>query len=80
MRMDDFRQQILCLLERRGPHKTICPSEVLSAADKQRPEVMEQVRASARRLAAEGKIEITQKGRVVDVDAVRGPIRLRKKR
>ena len=80
MRMDDFRQQILSLLEQRGPHKTICPSEVLTDADKQQPEVMEQVRVSARHLAAEGKIEITQKGRVVDLDTVRGPIRLRNKR
>jgi hypothetical protein len=78
--MDDYREQILRLLEQRGPLKTICPSEVLNDTDKQRPELMERVRVSARRLAAEGRIEFTQKGRIVEPHAVRGPIRLRKKR
>jgi hypothetical protein len=79
-RMDAYREQILKLLERRGPTKTICPSEVLSESEKQRPECMERVRRSARRLAIEGKIEITQRGRVVQPDQIRGPIRLRTKR
>jgi hypothetical protein len=78
--MDEYRELILSLLGRRAPNKTICPSEVLSDAEKQEPELMERVRASARRLAIEGKIEITQKGRVVDPDTVRGPIRLRLRR
>jgi len=78
--MDDYRELILRLLGQRGPNKTICPSEVLSDAEKQEPESMERVRASARRLAAEGKIDITQKGRVVDPGTHRGPIRLRLRR
>ena len=53
---------------------------MLSESEKQRPECMERVRRSARRLAIEGKIEITQRGRVVQPDQIRGPIRLRTKR
>ena len=38
---------------------------------------MEPVREAARRLAARGAIEITQRGAVVDPLSFRGPIRLR---
>jgi hypothetical protein len=75
--MDDYGEQILRLLRQRGPHKTICPSEVLNASEKQNPVLMERVRASARGLAVAGKIEITQKGRVLDPANFQGPIRLR---
>ena len=40
---------------------------------------MEHVRRSARLLAADGLIEITQKGKAVDPQDFRGPIRLRLK-
>ena len=39
--------------------------------------LMEPVRQAARRLAARGVLDITQKGLVVDPAAFRGPIRLR---
>ena len=38
---------------------------------------MEPVREAARRLAAQGAIEITQRGAAVDPLSFRGPIRLR---
>jgi hypothetical protein len=38
---------------------------------------MPQVRAIAATLAARGRIEVTQRGRVVDAGGARGPIRLR---
>jgi hypothetical protein len=41
---------------------------------------MEPARAAARRLAAAGRLEITQQGRVVDPASIRGPVRLRKPR
>jgi len=39
---------------------------------------MERARQAARRLVARGLVEITQRGRVVDPDHARGPIRIRK--
>ena len=76
----DYTTRILDLLRARGPDKTICPSEVLSGEDKQNEALMEQVRASARLLAAKHLIEFTQRGKVVDPVAAKGPIRLRLKR
>jgi len=68
---------ILGLLEARGGG-TICPSE---AARRVRPDdwrpLMEAARRAARRLAAEGRVEVMQGGRVVDPGVFRGPIRLR---
>lgn len=73
----DFREKILTLLLERGPLKTICPSEVLPPEQKQDKVMMEHVRRSARLLASEGKIQITQSGRPVDPTDFRGPIRLK---
>ena len=70
---------IVRLLSQCASHATICPSE---AAREVFPlawrEQMEEARMAARRLVAEGIIEITQGGRVVDPSHVKGPIRLRK--
>ena len=61
---------------RRGPGKTYCPSEAarILAAD-WRP-LMPHIRAAAVRLHRTGLLRATQKGRPVDPQAVRGPIRL----
>ena len=75
----DFREEILALLRERQRNHTICPSEVLASDEKANPLMMEHVRRSARLLAAEGLIEITQQGRAVDPQNFRGPIRLRMK-
>lgn len=75
----DYSEQILGLLNLRSPSSSICPSEVLEKDQKQDKILMEHVRRSARRLAHEGKIEITQGGRLVDPAHFRGPIRLRLK-
>ncbi len=74
-----FRDVILARLAERGEGKTICPSEVLPQELKKDKEMMESVRAVARELVAEGLIEITQGGQVVDPQNFRGPIRLRLK-
>ena len=55
------------------------PSEVLPPELKSDQAEMEKVRQAARRLVLEGRIEILQKGRVVDPSTARGPIRLRLK-
>ena len=76
-----LRRAILELLERRGPEKTICPSDAARAVggDDFRP-LMESARAAAADLVADGEIEVTQRGRVVDLAQARGPIRLRRRR
>jgi uncharacterized protein DUF3253 len=72
---------ILELLERRGPGKTICPSDAARAlAGNQFRPLMDTVRAAAADLVADGEIEVTQHGEVVDIASARGPIRLRLRR
>jgi hypothetical protein len=74
-----YEATILEILQSRAQGLTMCPSEVLTNPNKQNPELMERVREAARRLVAQGKIEILQRGRVVDPSSFRGPIRLRLK-
>jgi len=75
----DLEAAILGLLAERDPGKTICPSEAarrVGGVDWR--EYMERSREAARRLAAERRIEILQRGEVRDpAEAFRGPIRLR---
>jgi hypothetical protein len=87
---DRIRSALLQLLEERGPEKTACPSAVArkvadevrdsdkSADDEEEAwrELMPQVRAAARELAEEGRIEVTQGGQQVDIDEASGPVRL----
>ena len=73
----EIERAIVALLEARDPGKTICPSDAARAlADDFRP-LMEPVRQVARDMVARGELEVTQSGRVVDVDTARGAIRLR---
>ena len=68
----EIEAKILELLNAR--EGTICPSDAARAlAEDWRP-LMDPVRSVARDME---EIEITQKGRVVDPDTARGPIRLR---
>jgi Protein of unknown function (DUF3253) len=70
---------ILELLSRRGPGKTICPSEAARLVDSGGWEqLMEGARDAARRLVAQGAIVITQRGKVVDPVRAKGAIRLRR--
>ena len=73
-------EKILYLLSMRAGGQTICPSEVLLDKEKKVAKKMERVRCAARLLAWEGKIVITQKGRVVEPGNFKGPIRLRLKK
>lgn len=74
-----LEQAILDLLGRRAAMATLCPSEVArDVYGEAWRERMEDVRRAARRLVAAGKLEITQKGRVVDPSTAKGPIRLRR--
>ena len=74
-----LERAIGALLDARAPGTTICPSEAARAVD---PEgwraLMPQARAAAGRLAQRGTVEVTQRGAVVDVTTVRGPVRVRR--
>jgi len=75
-----LRAVILELLERREPGKTICPSDAARAlAGKDFRPLMGTARAAAAELVADGEIEVTQRGEVVDIAQARGPIRLRRR-
>ena len=76
-----LRAAILELLARRGPGKTICPSDAARAvAGTDFRPLMNTARAAAAELVADGEIEVTQHGEVVDIAQARGPIRLRRRR
>ncbi|MFF2108111.1 DUF3253 domain-containing protein [Rhodococcus sp. ACS1] len=77
----ELEDRIRALLDARADTASICPSDVARAVapGDWRP-LMESVREAARRLAAAGEVEITQKGDVVDPDSARGPIRIRRAR
>lgn len=76
-----LEQAILQLLEARPAGGSICPSEAARAVyagdDDGWRALMEPARQAARRLVAAGRLEITQRGRVVDASIAKGPIRLR---
>jgi hypothetical protein len=70
---------IMELLSHRGAGKTICPSEAARLVDPAGWEhLMDQARAAAHRLVAQGEIVITQRGNVVDPLRAKGAIRLRR--
>lgn len=71
------QNEIMRLARLRGVSKTICPSEVARSLwpDDWR-EHMQAVRDAATVLVRAGKIVVTQKGDVVDLANVRGPVRL----
>ncbi len=76
-----LERAILELLEGRAAGATICPSEAARHAHPERwRALMERTRRAARRLAAEGRLEVTQRGEVVDPSRARGAIRLRLRR
>lgn len=69
---------IVELLSGRAGGASICPSEAARAVD---PDgwrgLMEPARMAARRLVLAGRVQITQRDRVVDASEARGPIRVR---
>ncbi len=76
----DLERRIVALLETRAATATICPSDVARAAAEDWRPLMEPVRRAARRLVADGEVEIVQGGHVVDPSTAKGPIRIRRVR
>lgn len=79
--MDDrIARTLLALCRERGSARSICPSEVaraLSRDEAQWRALMPLVRATAAALAARGDIVVTQRGRAIDIDTARGPVRVK---
>jgi hypothetical protein len=78
---EQLARTILDLLDRRQAGATICPSDAARAAagdDDHWRELMDPVRTAARLLVQRGLVEVTQRGEVVDLDAARGPVRIRR--
>jgi hypothetical protein len=66
---------------KRGPTKTVCPSEVARAVGgDDRRDLMEPARAATRPAVSRGAAEVTPGGRVVDPSTAKGPVRIRRTR
>jgi hypothetical protein len=81
--MDDvdarLERAIDALLDALRAGVSICPSEAARAVDPEGwRELMSAARAAAGRLAADGSVEVTQRGEVVDVASARGAVRVRR--
>lgn len=76
-----LRAAILALARHRGPDSSICPSDAARAVGGEGwRELNTESRGIALKLARDGEVEITQRGRVVGPDdPLRGPIRIRVK-
>ncbi|WP_110468784.1 DUF3253 domain-containing protein [Williamsia limnetica] len=74
----ELTEKIRELLSARSSDSSICPSDVARAMspDDWRP-LMDPVREAAGAMVDAGEVDITQKGEVVDLATVRGPIRIR---
>lgn len=74
-----LERAIIELLAEREAGASICPSE---AARRVEPDewrtLMEPARRAAGRLVGEGRVEVTQGGRVVEISEAKGPIRVRR--
>ncbi len=77
---DQLEAAILSLVSERGQGKTICPSEAARRVGGDHPDgwgpLMQPIRRVAVRLAQEGRLVITRKGRPVDPEDFRGVYRL----
>ncbi|MEN0095063.1 MAG: DUF3253 domain-containing protein [Pedobacter sp.] len=73
-----IEKKILEIAIERGPDKTTCPSDIarmMFPNDWRRH--MEKVRCVAVELQRKGKVLITQKGKPIDIEHIKGPIRIK---
>jgi len=71
-------QSIITMAAERGADKSICPSDVarnLFAPNWRK--YMDEVRAVAIELQQQGKVVITQKNKPIDINNIKGPIRIK---
>lgn len=78
--LNRIEAELLQTVAARGPEKTACPSEVARAIGGGHPDqwgpLMQPVRKVAVRLANEGRLIITRKGKPVDPNDFRGVYRV----
>ncbi len=74
-----FELTILQIARERGEEKSFCPSEVARALSEEWRPLLTHVRAAARRLAEEGRIDILRHGKPILPSEIKGVIRLRLK-
>ena len=75
---DDISAVILAVAQQRGAEKSTCPSEIarmLFPGDWRKH--MKEVVGVAIDLQRQNKVVITQKGVPIDVDLIKGPIRIK---
>ena len=73
-----IRETILNMASKRGPDKTVCPSEIARALYPANwRKHMQDIRDAAIELQKDGKVTITQKGQPADVGHIKGPIRIK---
>jgi hypothetical protein len=74
----DIAETILSMAKQRGPEKSTCPSEIARILYPESWRAhMENVVDVAIDLHIQGKVVITQKGTPVDVNHIKGPIRIK---
>lgn len=73
----EIRNRILTFTKKRGPKKSVCPSEVTRDlfTDVWRDH-LDEVKSVAGKLQNERMIRVTQNGEEVNIDKAKGPIRL----
>lgn len=74
---DEIAAKILALLHARSPESSICPSDAARALARDWRPLMPRIRAVAIQMVEAGRIQVSQKGRIVDPRTARGAIRLR---
>lgn len=73
-----FGREIVDKLSAPKPESSICPSDVARDHGDGWRELMDDVRAAAAELAADGTVIITQGDNEVDIATAQGPIRIRR--
>ncbi|QXC60006.1 DUF3253 domain-containing protein [Aquihabitans sp. G128] len=81
-RRERFGAAVLALADHRAPDGTTCPSDAARAVGGEAwREHMDLVRDVVRGLAADGEVEVLQKGEVIDAaEPWKGPVRIRRAR
>lgn len=75
---ENIAQRILSVALERGKDKSTCPSEIARMLFPQEwRKKMDMVMDVARDLHANGKICITQQGKAVDIQKIKGPVRIK---
>ncbi len=76
----ELETQILQLLSEHKSQKTVDPAQIENHFTPKNPNnLKERIRRAARRLVAQGKVDILQKGKLVDASTAKGTIEVRLK-